>query len=101
MHERLVELLKSKIELDPSGNVILKQLIQTDKQPPQWLCQNISAVARKADPTEEGSMNSENAFLLGVALSQGLPSTELRQRLQAGEEICLYQRPEKSGQGTS
>jgi len=96
-----VELLESNVQLDPNGDVILRQLIQTGKQKPQWFEQNVSAVARTPDPTEEGSMNSGDAFLLGVAMALGTPTPELQQRLKAGEQISLYQRPQCFGQGAS
>jgi hypothetical protein len=98
MSEKLIE---AKIELSPSGDVFLKQLIQTGEEEPQWLNQNMSAIARKPDPTEEGSMNSEDMFLLGVALSRGVQPAEVRKQLQESGTIYIYQRPVYTGQGSS
>ncbi len=94
------KLLEAKIKLNPNSDVIFRQLISTDGQNPQWLDQNISAVAREPDNNEEHSLNSEDAFLLGVAASQGVPPAELRSRLKAGEIIYTY-RPPEAGKGTS
>lgn len=91
------KLLEAKLELAPSGDVILKQLIQTNERKPRWLNTNISAYERIPDPADEDSMNSEDAFLSGVALSQGVQSTELRHQLRMGETIYIYQRPVISG----
>ena len=95
------QLLESKLELDPKGDIILKQLIQTDEQEPHWLDQNISAVDRHPDTVKIGPMNSEDELLLGVAVVLGVQPIDIRQRLEAGETIFLYQRPENSGQGSS
>lgn len=91
------KLLEAKLELARSGDVLLKQLIQTDKQKPRWLNVNVSAFSRLPDPADEDSMTSEDAFLSGVALSQGVESGELRHRLRMGETIYLYQCPGGSG----
>ena len=95
------KLLEAKLALSRGGDVVLKQLIQTDNQKPHWMDLNISAVSRRPDPADEDSMTSEDAFLSGVALSQGVEPSDLRHQLRMGETIYLYKCPESPGQGSS
>jgi hypothetical protein len=90
MIEKLVE---AKLELDRYGDVILKQLIQTDEQKPKWSDTNISDFERTPDPAEEDSMTSEDSFLAGVASLHGVEPDDLHQRLRKGETIQIYPPP--------
>lgn len=94
-----VTLVESRVVVE-SGDVILQQLIATDGDKPVWLDQNISAVGREPDSTEQGALNSEDAFLLGISAAMGEDPAEIKQKLKQGDTIYLY-RPPEAGKGTS